>query len=58
MNLTHTFINVSLKELDVLAVVYPDYNEVENINPYEGRMPIFDNEIGITGALARNLGKE
>ena len=58
VNLTHTFINVSLKELDVLAVVYPDYNEVENINPYEGRMPIFDNEIGITGALARNLGKE
>ena len=58
VNLTHTFINVSLKDLDVLAVTYPDYGEVENILPYEGRMPKYDNEIAITGVLARNLGKE
>lgn len=58
VNLTHTYINVALGDLDVLAMVYPDYKEVENINFYEGRMPIYDNEIGITGALAKNLGKE
>ena len=58
VNLTHTFINVSLKDLDILAIVYPDYSQVENINPYEGRMPMYDNEMAITGVLARNLGKE
>lgn len=58
VNLTHDYLNVSLGNKDVLSVIYPDYQEVETISTYKGRMPIYNNELAITGALANQLGKE
>lgn len=58
VNLSHDFISVSLDNKDTLAVVYPDYSEVETIVAYEGRMPVYDNEVGITGVLADALNKK
>jgi len=58
VNMTHDYLNISLSNLDILSVVYKDYGELETLNTYEGRMPIYDNEIAITGALAKQLGKE
>lgn len=58
VNLSHTLINVSLQSMDVLSIIFQDYDETENIYAYEGRLPKYDNEVLITGALARGLGKE
>ncbi len=57
VNLTHNFLNVSIGNKDVLSVIYSSYDQAETINAYKGRMPIYDNEIAITGALAQQLGK-
>lgn len=58
VSLTHDYISVSVDYKDILVVAYPDYSELETIATYEGRMPIYDNEIGITGVLANIWGKE
>lgn len=58
VNLTHDFFNVSVGNKDVLSVIYEDFSQVETINTYEGRLPVYDNELAITGALAKQLGKE
>ncbi|MBP3886790.1 MAG: ABC transporter permease [Cellulosilyticum sp.] len=58
VNLGHDFISVSIGNKDVLSVVYSSYDELETIKAYKGRLPIYDNEVAITGALAEQLGKE
>lgn len=58
VNLTHEMINVSVENKDILSVIYPDYQEVETISTYEGRLPIYDNEVVLTGVLATLFDKE
>lgn len=58
VNLSNKYLFESIQNIDVLSVVYPDYSELESLKASEGRMPIYDNEIGMASALAQSLGKE
>lgn len=40
----------------VYATITDDWNDIPDVNVYEGRMPIYDNEIAIGGVIANILG--
>ena len=46
------------EEIYASLCVYSDYENLKNPSLYEGRYPIHENEIAISGNLARALGKE
>ena len=50
--------SVSIEEETISAYVSDDFGELEMMKPYEGEFPVYDNEIGLTGVLAKRLGKK
>ncbi|NMO96448.1 ABC transporter permease [Paenibacillus lemnae] len=43
--------------LDLAVYVAEDFDSMENLSVYKGRMPLHDNEIVLTGVMSDNVGK-
>ena len=42
----------------ISAYVSDDFGSLEMVDTYEGEMPVYDNEVALTGVLAKRLGKK
>lgn len=51
-----TFMQLEGKQINV--DIYDDYSKLETENVYEGRFPAYENEIVLTGTIAKELGKK
>lgn len=51
-------VSVTIEEETISAYVSDDFSELEMVSTYEGYLPEYDNEVALTGVLAKKLGKK
>lgn len=50
-------VSVTIEEETISAYVSNDFGKLEMMSVYEGAFPVYDNEVALTGVLAKKLGK-
>ena len=55
--LSKTYVQMYADDAPTYVDVYDNFERLETAEAYEGRFPIYDNEIDITGVLAQKWGK-
>lgn len=49
---------IMVDDIEIYTQICDDFSKMETLNVYEGKLPVYKNEIVLTGLLAENLNKK